>query len=480
MIRLLFLLHRYLGIGVGLLMSTWCLSGLVMLYVGYPTLSQRERLAHLAPLDWHGCCAVSRQLLADADRVGSFRIEMLAGRPVLQLGAGADWAGLIDLDTGAPIAQVLPAQAASVAADYLSGHRPGAVTPDPAPAPRLLGLVDSDQWTLEGIVSEERPLYRFALRDGQGSELYVSRVTGRAVQLTTRRERFWNWLGAVPHWLYFSSLRRHALLWSQLVIGTALIGCFLTLTGLYIGVRQLLRRPAGRWSAYRGVNLWHHLVGLLFGPFALSWVLSGLLSMNPWGLMQGAGAAAERAQLRGAPITGAQLRDTLRALAAAQPQAVSIASAPLEGRLYLIATDRRGVRLRLDARAAVQPLTAADRRFIALTLHGDARGLRLLGRGDDYYFTLPNAPVELPVWRVLSRDGTHQRFYLDPLSGQLAASLDRADQHYRWWHDALHRLDFVAAIRGRPQWDALMWLLMSGVTALCVSGTWLGYRHLRH
>jgi hypothetical protein len=39
-------------------------------------------------------------------------------------------------------------------------------------------------------------------------------------------------------------------------------------------------------------------------------------------------------------------------------------------------------------------------------------------------------------------------------------------------------MDFSAALRGRPQWDGLMLLLMSGVTALCVTGTYLGYRRL--
>ena len=104
--------------------------------------------------------------------------------------------------------------------------------------------------------------------------------------------------------------------------------------------------------------------------------------------------------------------------------------------------------------------------------------MRLLRKEDAYYFGLPGDPVELPVWRVLPRDGTGRRYYVDPVSGALIADVDRAAEHYRWWHDALHRMDFAAAIRGRPQWDVLMWLLMSGVTVVCVTGTYLGYRRL--
>ena len=68
---------------------------------------------------------------------------------------------------------------------------------------------------------------------------------------------------------------------------TSLLGCFLAGVGLYLGVRQIAAQPAGRWSPYVGFNLWHHIAGLAFGIFALTWVLSGLLSMNPWGWLAG-------------------------------------------------------------------------------------------------------------------------------------------------------------------------------------------------
>jgi hypothetical protein len=40
-------------------------------------------------------------------------------------------------------------------------------------------------------------------------------------------------------------------------------------------------------------------------------------------------------------------------------------------------------------------------------------------------------------------------------------------------------MDFTPAMRGRLQWDALVLALMSGVTLLCATGTYLGYRRLR-
>jgi uncharacterized iron-regulated membrane protein len=472
MIRLLFLFHRYLGIGVGVLMTMWCLSGVVMMYVSYPWLTPQTRVAHLPPIDWRDCCRVSSAMLGDTESVSRFGIEMLAGRPVLNSQSIGEKAQLIDLSTGAAIDGISPEQAGQVAATYepATGE---------AGAPRLLGRIDFDQWTLEGVPPQERPLYRFDLRDKNGGELYISSVTGRAVQFTTRRERFWNWLGAVPHWLYFADLRHRVGLWSQIVIYTSLTGCFLALTGLYLGVRQLLRRPAGRWSPYRGYSLWHHIAGVIFGVFLLTWVMSGMLSMNPWGLMEGGESGPERAALRGAPITGGELRAALQALAASAPAGVvSIQSVPFAGRLFLLACDRDGSRRRLNAAGEPAPLSPAEWGFIAATLHGSAQAMQLLGRGDDYYFGFAGDSVELPVWRVLPGDGTDRRYYIDPVSGALVMAMDRGSERYRWWFDGLHRLDFVAVMRTRPQWDVLMWLLLAGVTMIAATGTYAAYRRL--
>jgi hypothetical protein len=470
MTRWLFLIHRYLGIGIGVLMVMWCLSGVVMMYVSYPTLDPHERVGHLAPIDWSQCCRLPPSEVSDVRTVGAFSLEMLAGHPMLSLGVGRGAGALLDLATGAHVNGISLAQATSVAATYAT----------PGLSPRLMSLLDYDQWTFEGVAPADRPLYHFDLADPRHSELYVSSSTGRAVQLTTRTQRFWNWAGAVPHWLYFAGLRHRTRLWSQVVIYTSLLGCFLTVIGLYIGARQFIHRPAGRWSPYRGLHLWHHTAGLLFGIFTLTWVLSGLLSMNPWGLLEGGGAREEGVRLRGPALPSSQLETALQALAVARPSVVALQSAPLRGKLYLMADGLGGERRRLDGAGAISPLDDAQRTFIAASLSrgATAASLQLLISGDNYYFSHHSDPLRFPVYRLLSMDGSGTRYYVDPLSGQLLGKIDNSERGYRWWHAALHRMDFAALVRGRPQWDALMWLLLSGVTTVCVSGTYMGYRRL--
>ena len=456
LIRWLVLAHRYLGIAVGLLMVMWCLSGIVMMYVRYPNLGEATRLAALPPIDWHRCCNVGEALLTDRP-VERLQIEMLAGHPVMRVTRTGAPPRQIDLTDGQPIEQVTAEQARSVAMTY------GA---DPHPPIH----VDYDQWTVSGEFRRDRPLYRFDLGDAAKTQLYVSSRSGKAVQITNGSQRFWNWLGAIPHWLYFTRLRADVALWNQVVIWTSLLGCFLAGTGLYLGVRQLRRTPNERWSPYRGFMLWHHLPGLVFGVFVLTWVASGLISMNPWGFLDSGDGTGK--EVRGALPLGSAVTAALHVLSDAAPtNAVSIAAAPFDGTLAFIVTSGDGLPQRLDASGRALPPPDMAR---AATLLGGKQAELLTG-GDSYYFAGRGEAVRLPIFRVIA-DGV--RYYLDPVSGEIVRTADADDRWYRWLHEGLHRLDFTPALRSRPLWDLMMLTLMLGVTAVCVTGTWLGLRRL--
>jgi len=48
----LYVIHRWVGIVSCLLFAIWFLSGLVMMYVPYPSLTDDERLGGLEEIDW--------------------------------------------------------------------------------------------------------------------------------------------------------------------------------------------------------------------------------------------------------------------------------------------------------------------------------------------------------------------------------------------------------------------------------------------
>ena len=58
--RLILIIHRYLAVAVGLLMTLWCLSGFVMMYQSFPELSNEQRLNGLEPLELSAWAALPR------------------------------------------------------------------------------------------------------------------------------------------------------------------------------------------------------------------------------------------------------------------------------------------------------------------------------------------------------------------------------------------------------------------------------------
>ncbi|WP_235913312.1 PepSY domain-containing protein [Croceibacterium salegens] len=461
-----FLVHRWLGIALALLMAVWTLSGIVMMYVSYPETTAAERAAGLDALDLSQCCAAAGLPEGPLERVS---VEMLLGQPVLRVmtEAGPVTLGLRD---GAPLA-VGENEARQVAATHYrntTGHD-AAVAIEP---------VDVDQWTLQ--LRRYAPLYKASMGDAAGSELYVSGLTGEIVQDTTRRERFWNWLGAVPHWLYFTALRKDGALWSEVVIYASQLGTCLTLTGIYIGLRMFRRGP--RWTPLRGIAMWHHWTGLVFGLVTLTWVFSGFASMQPWGWLEGEGAGQEIEAMAGRAIEPRDVVDFAAALAA-HPQSgvVSAELAMQQGRPWAIVAGRDGARIRAslpnlaDAAPDDAGLAALSR---AARPGAEPVSQGLITEGDAYHYSHHSTPAVLPAWRAIWADAGAPRLYLDPRTGEPVGFVDAGSRGFRWWHSALHRLDF-APLRDRPLWDAVMLALLAGVAVLSLLGVWMGIRRLR-
>ena len=116
------------------------------------------------------------------------------------------------------------------------------------------------------------------------------------------------------HWVYPTALRQHTAVWLQVVIWLTVVSLFLTVLGIYIGIRRYRLSDSERRSPYRGWWLWHHYLGLAFGLFTLTWLVSGLLSVNPWGAFEGRSFARETARLRGAELDHRQIRSVVESL----------------------------------------------------------------------------------------------------------------------------------------------------------------------
>lgn len=468
-------LHRWLGVVIGAVMTLWCLSGFVMLYVDYPRLTPAEQLRGLPPLQLPGAAALARIGLPDDLPLASARVETVAGRAVLRIvpvapperpiGQMRAMPASYDLATGAALAALSPADLRQVAEDYAAqAGLTGGV--------KAIAATGIDQWTVQAY-RRNRPLARVDYADPAATSIYVAIKTGEIVQQTTRFERFWNWLGAVPHWLYPTLLRQNAELWSQMVIWTSLAGCFLTLTGLWVGIARLRRRKDGSvGSPYKGLWWWHHVFGLVFGMLTLTWVASGLFSMNPWGLLESRAGSAERQRLAGT-ITWGAVQSALGHAAHLPPDTRRVEPAALGGRLYLVALGGDATAIRLNAQGWPAPLHGNEL-AAALRVGPRVTSLTLMTAEDAYHYG-HKEPVKLPVWRAILADRQSTRLYIDPTTGTLLRAVDGNARAFRWLQDGLHRLD-LPGLRARPIWDLVVLPLLAMVTLVCGTGTWMGWR----
>lgn len=462
-LRSLIITHRYVGVVLGVLMTVWCLSGFVMMYQPYPATSAEERQAGLEPLDLTACCATLP--ITDDTLLGNARIEMLGGAPVLRM-TGADGPETFALTTGDQLAPLPESGIRSIATIWATGHN---ITGDIA----TIETIHNDQWSVQGA-RRWQPLWRIAFDDPAGSWIYINGKTGEVVQDVNAHERFWNGLGAIPHWLYPTILRENAPLWNEVVILSSAIGCFLVVTGMVIGFIRL-RGKSGAWWPYRNrpIWMWHHVLGTFAGVLVLTWTFSGLLTMAPWGLLESK-PAIDRSEIA-SNMTWGEAR-TIIDRARADPalaNAVALRTAPFMGQPCLIATARDGKQTRLGA-AGPAALTQ-DEIASGLTAKGGllASGkLDLLTAEDDYYYG-HKQPVDLPVWRVTLTDPDQTHVYINATTGD-ARIIDATAKRYRWWESGLHSLDF-GFMRARPVWDIITLILLAAVTAACATGAWLSF-----
>ena len=467
MLRALLIAHRYTAVAVGLLMALWCLSGFVMMYQEYPSFTDQERLRALEPLDLAGCCR-TEFLPADDAPLAAFRIEMLRGEPVLRQNGVTP----LLLRSGAPLETLTQQQMLDVAATY-------ARTRGIAAQPAWRGQVDVDQWTIQNA-RRNQPAHRLALHDPAGTELYVNAARGEIFQDTTRRERVLSWLGAIPHWLYFADLRRNGPLWSKVVIWTSVLGTFLAVTGLTVGILRFRRRRNGGrpLSPFQGWWYWHHVSGLVFGVLLLTWVVSGLLTMNPWGLLESGDTGARVVARFSGEVSIAQLRTFLQSAPAALAagEFVQLEGEAFDGRLQVIARRADGSLLRLDASARPDPLQQETVHQLVNGLDARVARFERLTQQDAYYYN-HKWRVELPVYRAILADPAATRLYISPTTGAVRV-VDAAARQTRWFERALHGLD-LPGLRARPLWDIVTLLLLGGATALAITGSWMALQRIR-
>ncbi len=487
--RWLYLTHRWLGIGMCLLVVMWFASGVVMMYVGFPSLTVAERLAGLPGLQASTIRVtpenLTRSINAD-DSIKSLRLSSILGRPAYLLETVSGLQKIQFADSGEYLRSISESQALKAAQVYQQF-----LDIDSTQTATVLDRVDMDQWTVSGSLHKHRPLYKVALHDPASTRLYISSVTGEVVRDTNRNERFWNWLGANLHWIYPMQLRRHVSVWHWVIVVLSLIGLVSIFTGTIAGFMRLRLRKRYRGkdvTPYRGMMKWHHLLGLGCMFFLTTFMFSGLMSMNPWSLFTPNQSYADLQQrIRGTKEPVDQQKQLLRLQDHLQqfPGVKEIHWQWLGGKTYHVAMSAA-----YDYQTILhnnwhgkEELLGRVRRSVINTMESYHAETRLveeqkLDRYDLYYYSHHERRKPLPVLR-LRFDNTDQSWlYIDVKSGEIIAHQTRLHRIQRWLYNGLHSLDFTFLIYHRPLWDVIVVVLSILGLSFSIISIVIGWRRL--
>lgn len=507
--RVVIALHKWLGLVLALFFLMWFSTGVVLYFVPFPALTPAERFAAMPPLQVGADCCLAVDVAADAaglhlSSAADARLGMHGDVPVwrvlavqrapLGMGASNDPDGApaaprwrtLDARSGA-LVEALTLEGAAQVAQQFSGRR-------------AVGAqwVERDQWTVPQGLDAHRPLVKVRMDGDDGLELYVSPGAAEVVRDTRRAERFWNWLGAVPHWIYPTVLRQFPKAWHHVVVWLSIPGVVVAVTGVVLGVWQLFLNHQ-RWIPYRKPWMrWHHIGGLAAGVFTLTWMFSGLMSMNPFGVFSPTALGPQgRAAWTGDSV--ALVVNPREALHTAQHQGLL----PLELDVVRIAGQAwyrvRGVEGQAADRASGAPLpqwlvradgaraaparalpqATVQERLALLRPDAAAPAIERMDHYDNlYYARTADASATharpLPVWRARWADGT--AVYADPASGRVLLRADDSTRWQRLLYHGLHRLDFAPLlVRPSLRTALVVGLSLLGV-AMCITACVLAWR----
>ncbi len=473
--RALYLTHRWFGVALCVVFALWFASGIVMMYVEYPELTEEEGTYFLPALNFKRIqlpiSALENLVSARENKIAALTLTTLSNRPAYQVQVENGKTITVFADTGELFAKLSPEQALVSAAPFGSNES----------SPTYMGKIDMDQWTVSGSLDQHRPLHKVVLNNPSKTVLYLSDTTGEVVRDTHGWERAWNWLGSTIHWIYPMQLRRHPGLWANIVIYLSLLGVLSAVTGTIIGflrVRFKRKYKNGGISPYRGMQRWHHFLGLVCAVFVFTFVLSGLFSMNPWGIFDNATSPSEQTKrYHGESYSVAGLQGALDKIKSNHviDEIKELSWINIGGEGVLVLNTSQG-RQAIGYPPGV--FKGKLSKAISTIIPGNLSHIEKLDHYDNYYYSTHNRYRPLPVYRAVFTDTEKTWFYINANSGELLGRSTRVDRIARWLYNGLHSLDFRFLLAYRPLWDIVVIVLSLAGLAFCWTSLVIAWRRL--
>ena len=462
-ISFLFKVHRITGLSIAVFFLMWFTTGIVLIYHPYPKVA--EKLLYEKKETLPSSLPNLSSVLSSADgKVKSLSLKQFQG----QISFSTDKAPVVTFSV-----------VERVAKHWID-----------APIERVDTLKEREQWVLFTKYDKELPIYKFYFDDDERHELFISGRTAEVLQMTNAKQRFWAWIGAIPHKFYVPCIRRDVDVWQNTIAIVSGICLVAALSGWILGICLWIKRYRKKhaWeNPYKKCwSRWHFSFGLVFGVFLIAWAISGIFAMQrvpQWLVPMEGDYSFKSSRLWGKgmlPLDAYRL--DYRKLREAYPDLKEVewcryADIPA----YRIITSEE--ELLVDASGnAVRPLQIPEQTIVEgmKKIHGGEVGMKveLLEEFDDYYLSRRVA-LDLPVYKIEVDDANGSLYYVNPETGYIRY-LNNNKMVRKWLFNGIHYLD-VAWLVNRPVlWTCCLWFLCIGCGIVCLSGVVLGIKKWFH
>ncbi len=477
MMRFIVLVHRWVGIILCLFFAAWFLSGAILIYHPFPSLSQDERITHSTNVDYSKISVSPSEAISAAGVAAPDRLRLIdyEGRPIYVLHFFKNTIVTIGGDDGKKLSPTTNAAAGRIAERFLN-----------KPVDRVDGPIDYDQWIVHQRFDAYRPFYRVHFKDADKTVLYVTKRTGEVLQKTLRSERTWNYFGAVAHWIYPTVLRKTWVLWDQAVWWLSLLGVVTTAAGLWLGVSRLrVLKQTDRFiisSPFSGWLWGHHILGLFIGVFVLTWIFSGWLSMDHGRIFSQPNPQPKQVRdFRGISITQATESVSIDAFKVIKDFS-EVEIIAIDGKTFVLNKTKNGPRLyEPSSNQSLSPAQLTTTQIIKAIEHAWSEAHVISAQkpqNNDIYGKLRSGSLPDSALRVILNDPAQTWIHIDMENGEILSVMDRSRRVYRWLFNGLHSLDLPGLTNHRPLWDIIILTLLTLGFVFSVIGVVMGWRRV--
>ena len=475
--KILYSIHRVLGCVLCIMFLVWFLSGFVMIYHTFPRVSNIDKYTHMDNLPQNITPVDSIiKTLPEGTLFLKFSLKSYAEKAFYE-GMSMEGINRFSADgTTSGKTELVPSY--GEIESYAKKWNTSEIV-------KVDTLCELEQWIPFSYLQKDFPIYKFYFGDEDKHQLYLSSQTGEALQFTSKDKRFWAWLGPIPHWVYFTSLRQNSQLWTDVLIGLSGLGCIMCIVGIIMGIRSFIvrRLRKNKWETpYRKfVYKWHHILGFVFGIFVFTFVFSGMMSLAdvPNWMIKVHNPSIQESMFFPQPVNFKNYRLDVQKLVSSYPEEIKSVEWASFGKkpLYKIIVGTK--QLTIDASTdslKLLNLNETDIRSNLAQTHSETMKVSLMTEYDNYYVGLTDH-LPLPIYKVEVADTDNSTYYINPENASIRYFNTNSKAH-KWTYQALHSYKFSFLAEHPILWNIVMWTTMIGGTLVSITGVWLGIKYL--